>query len=69
MPENTKTLLLPPTWMWFLLSYRLNPILSTEKDSEYVWRNGKFQANFLQGMTLIINYIVVNYHFIAQEIS
>ena len=69
MPENAKIPLLPPTWMWLLFAHRLNPILSTEKDSEYVWRNGKFQANFLQGMTLIISYIAVNYHFIAQEIS
>ena len=68
MPENTKILLLPPTWMWLLFSYHLNPILITEKDSEYAWRNGKFQANFLQGMTLIIGYIAVNYHFVAQEV-
>ena len=69
MPENAKIPLLPPTWMWSLFAHCLNPILSTEKDREYVWRNGKFQANFLQGMTLIIGYIAVNYHFIAQEIS
>ena len=69
MLENTQIPLLPPTWMQLLFSHHLNPIVSTEKDSDYAWRNGKFQANFLQGMTMIISYIAVGYHFIDQEIS
>ena len=68
MLENSKIPLLPPTWMCMFFSHRLNPNLSTEKDSEYVWRNGKFQANFFQDMTLIISFIAVSYYFIAQEI-
>ena len=33
--ENTQIPLLPPTWMQLLFSHHLNPIVRTEKDSEY----------------------------------
>ena len=35
LQESTQIPLLPPTWMRLLFSHRLNPIVSTEKDSEY----------------------------------
>ena len=68
MLEDSKIPLLPPIWMWLFFSHPLNPNLSTEKGSDYVWRNGKFQANFFQDMALIISFIAVNYYFVAQEI-
>ena len=42
-------------------------VFSSSKSNR--WRDGKFQANFLQGMTMIISYIAVSCHFIDQEIS